>query len=90
MPQRARTQLDEARERFPLLTPEATVVVTSQGGGVAWWTFAGRNANVAIAPAVAILVPVPRIAAGTRFANIRTDVLDEIRQFTPVAMKNYN
>lgn len=51
--QRARTQLDEVRERFPWLTPESTVVVTSQDGGMAWWTFAGRNANAAIAPAVA-------------------------------------
>ena len=51
--QRARTQLEEMRGRFPWLTPESTVVVASQDGSIAWWTFAGRNANAAIAPAVA-------------------------------------
>jgi ATP-dependent Lhr-like helicase len=51
--QRARTQLEEVRSRFPWLTLESTVVVVNQEGGMAWWTFAGRNANTAIAPAVA-------------------------------------
>lgn len=60
--QRARTQIEEVRGQFPWLMPESTVVVVSQEGRMAWWTFAGRSANAAIAPAMANLTQVQTIS----------------------------
>ena len=50
--QRARTQFEVVRAQFPWLDPASTAVVASQDGGTVWWTFAGRNANAAMGPAL--------------------------------------
>ena len=56
--QRARTQIDEVRGKFPWVTAEGTVLV-AENGNVTWWTFAGQKANAALAPALANLAHVP-------------------------------
>jgi ATP-dependent Lhr-like helicase len=56
--QRARTQLEEIRAKFPWVTAESSVVLAGQEGGVAWWTFAGQKANATLAPALANITQV--------------------------------
>ena len=55
--QRARTQIEEVRAKFPWVTADGTVVV-AENGSVTWWTFAGQKANAALAPALASLTHV--------------------------------
>lgn len=50
--QRARSQMEGVRGKFPWVTAEGTTVV-SDDGQVSWWTFAGQKANAALAPAIA-------------------------------------
>jgi ATP-dependent Lhr-like helicase len=78
--QRARTQLEEVRSRFPWLTPESTVIVANRDNGMAWWTFAGRNANMAIGPAVANRVQVPTTSDNLMIEFERALPLDDVER----------
>lgn len=50
--QRARDAMAASRAEYPWLTTDGTVVVTEPGGDLAWWTFAGKGVNAAVASAL--------------------------------------
>ena len=52
--QRARSQIEEVRGKFPWVTVEGTMVVGEEGS-VTWWTFAGQKANASFTPILANL-----------------------------------
>jgi len=49
---RARDAMTASRAEYPWLTTDATVVVTEPGDDLAWWTFAGKAVNAALASAL--------------------------------------
>ena len=49
---RARSRLDELRERFGFLTDRATTLVQTPDGAGTWWTFAGGGANAMLSAAI--------------------------------------
>lgn len=46
---RARQQIDEARNEFAWLNDDGTAIVLSENGQAEWWTFAGAGANATLA-----------------------------------------
>ena len=52
---RARTKLDEIRERFSWVDAAGTVVVRDTAGAGRWWTFAGLRANMTLGELIGTL-----------------------------------
>ena len=77
--QRARTQIEEVRAKFPWVTGEGTVVV-AEDGSVTWWTFAGQKANAALAPALASLTQVSATSDNLGIEFERALPLEAVRQ----------
>lgn len=78
--QRARAQIEEMRSEFPWLTPGGSVVVASQEDGLAWWTFAGHNANAALAPVLASIACVQTTSDSLSIEFERALPLDTVQQ----------
>ena len=77
--QRARTQIEEVRAKFPWVTAEGTAVV-AENGSVTWWTFAGQKANAALAPALASVTHVSAVSDNLGIEFERALPLEAVRQ----------
>lgn len=77
--QRARTQIEEVRAKFPWVTAEGTAVV-AENGSVTWWTFAGQKANAALAPALASLTHVSATSDNLAIEFERALPLETVQQ----------
>ena len=77
--QRARSQIEEVRQKFPWVAAEGTAVVADEDR-VAWWTFAGQRANASLAPALAAVTHVATTSDSLMIEFEHVVPLDAVQQ----------